>query len=330
MTNLPLFSIIIPVHNGEKYINDIIKDFANQGIDNNEYEVIFINNASTDKTDQIIKKNKNNNPFIKLITTKKLGVSNARNLGIDNAKGEYLWFVDCDDRIIKNSLLTFKNELLKDKTTCDLLTFNTRFCNENNAKEVIDSIPSFDISNLTLAENSFCNLTRHLFNRKRINDFNLRFNENMIMAEDTCFTVSFCTQIDFSTNHYLTIDSIHYIYVSHSNSTMATIYNKKFELATSYFEASKIFLELFKKYPNKILAGRLMWGIKNGLDICTYLSRGKRKIILEKYKENSLLPCKDLLTYYKNKEIYTPSSYYKLKIKNIFKRINNKIRFIFK
>lgn len=90
----PLVSVIIPVYNSEKYIEFTIKSVLNQIYEN--WEMILIDDCSTDNSVQIIKKFISKN--IKLIRLEQnYGVSVARNIGIDNAKGKYVAFLDADD-----------------------------------------------------------------------------------------------------------------------------------------------------------------------------------------------------------------------------------------
>jgi len=94
--SLPLISIIIPVFNGEKYIERCINSVKNQAYKN--IEIIIVNDGSTDGTKNILKKNND----LKIINQKNLGLAAARNVGVKNASGEYLAFVDADDYVDKN------------------------------------------------------------------------------------------------------------------------------------------------------------------------------------------------------------------------------------
>ena len=87
---MPKFSIIIPVHNVEKYLKKCLDSVMNQTYKN--YEVIVIDDGSTDDSKKIAKKYK-----VNLIETEFVGVSEARNMAIKKAKGDYLVFLDSDD-----------------------------------------------------------------------------------------------------------------------------------------------------------------------------------------------------------------------------------------
>lgn len=97
----PLVSIIIPNYNKEKYIEKCIKNVFNQTYDN--FELIIIDDASTDKSLEIIEKFKTNK--IKLIKLKQnKGIANARNIGINLSTGRMICFLDSDDYWDENKL----------------------------------------------------------------------------------------------------------------------------------------------------------------------------------------------------------------------------------
>lgn len=92
-----LISVIIPAYNAEKFIKYCIDSVLEQTYKN--FEIIVINDGSTDSTELIVKKYAEKFSNIKLISKKNEGVSKARNVGLDNAKGEFIFFIDSDDTI---------------------------------------------------------------------------------------------------------------------------------------------------------------------------------------------------------------------------------------
>ena len=118
-------SVIVPVYNGEKFIEECIKNVLNQTLE--EFELIIINDGSTDNTLDICKRNSEIDKKIRIINQENEGVSSARNKGIEQSNGEYICFVDCDDKIEDNYL----EEL-----------YNT--CEENNVKISCCTIESID------------------------------------------------------------------------------------------------------------------------------------------------------------------------------------------
>ncbi|UII76124.1 glycosyltransferase [Flagellimonas sp. HMM57] len=97
-------SIIIPAYNLERYIYNCLKSVLDQDLDVKEYEVLIINDGSTDKTGEIVREIISHNKHLLLFERKNQGVSSARNLGIEKAKGKYILFVDGDDWLEKNTL----------------------------------------------------------------------------------------------------------------------------------------------------------------------------------------------------------------------------------
>ena len=98
-----LVSIIMPAYNAEKYIEEAIQSVLKQTYTN--WELIIVNDCSTDKTEQIIKKYQEQDQRIRLCSlTKNQGVANARNTAIKNAVGRYLAFLDSDDIWLQEKL----------------------------------------------------------------------------------------------------------------------------------------------------------------------------------------------------------------------------------
>lgn len=93
----PLISVIVPVYNGEAYLKNCIESIEAQTY--GTLEVIIVNDGSTDGTADLCAGLAKKYPNLRYITTEDLGVSASRNNGIAQAKGEYLTFVDADDRI---------------------------------------------------------------------------------------------------------------------------------------------------------------------------------------------------------------------------------------
>lgn len=95
-------SIIIPVYNVEKYLRQCLDSVVNQNFD--KFEIIIVNDGSTDGSEKICKEYMQKYDNITYIKTENHGLSAARNTGLKKTKYEYVWFVDSDDYIDKNSL----------------------------------------------------------------------------------------------------------------------------------------------------------------------------------------------------------------------------------
>lgn len=112
-------SIIVPVYNASKYLKDSIEDILNQSYE--DFELICVNDGSTDNSLEVLSEYKTKDERVIVINQENKGGGSARNVGADFAKGEYLLFLDADDK--------FENCLIKkciekaDKEKCDVLIY---------------------------------------------------------------------------------------------------------------------------------------------------------------------------------------------------------------
>lgn len=183
-------SIIIPMYNSEKYIENCIESLLNQDIKKSNYEIIIINDGSIDKGESIIKKYQENNKNIKLISVKNGGISYARNIGIDNAIGEYLFFVDSDDYIAHNSIGEVINKAVENnlemiffdiKRTSSEVEYISEY-NNYKCENILDGIRYFTEKNVN-------NGPWHFFiKNKFIRENNIRFEEGRF-CEDGMFLI---------------------------------------------------------------------------------------------------------------------------------------------
>ena len=119
------YSFIVPVYNTKKYLKKCLDSILNQTYQN--YEIIVVNNGSTDESANILKEYEKNNNNIKVISQENQGLSEARNNGIQKATGDYFLLVDSDDYIEEN-LLEKLNEVIFDEP--DLIRFQAREVDE--------------------------------------------------------------------------------------------------------------------------------------------------------------------------------------------------------
>ena len=111
-----MISVIVPVYNVEKYLNKCIKSILNQSY--TEYEIILVDDGSTDSSGEICDKYSFNSK-VKVIHKENGGLSDARNVGIDLAKGDFITFVDSDDwvdsdylKILINTQILFNSDIV--------------------------------------------------------------------------------------------------------------------------------------------------------------------------------------------------------------------------
>ncbi|MBR5685929.1 MAG: glycosyltransferase [Muribaculaceae bacterium] len=128
-------SIIVPVYNVEKYIRPCIESIYHQSLEENCFEVILINDGTTDKSIEIIADIIQQHNNIIVINQANQGVSVARNNGIAVARGEYILMPDSDDLLIENSLSVLLKKALETKADiviADFLQMSNEEIDQNN------------------------------------------------------------------------------------------------------------------------------------------------------------------------------------------------------
>ncbi|MDD7887618.1 glycosyltransferase [Flavivirga sp. 57AJ16] len=116
-------SIIIPCYNAESHIIKCLKSIVNQGFATNDYEIIVIDDGSTDYTVKVIEDFNKAYKNVLLFKQPNQGQGVARNKGIDLAKGDYIYFIDADDYLAYNSLNTIFQHAVPNKL--DVIGFKT-------------------------------------------------------------------------------------------------------------------------------------------------------------------------------------------------------------
>jgi len=171
--NKPLFSIIIPLYNKEKYIKRAINSIFQQNVEN--FEVIIVNDGSTDNSLSVCKTFLDNR--IKIFNRKHEGVSCTRNYGIKKAKGKYIIFLDADDKWNNNFL---KEIIYLQKKYPKINIFATGFETIYSNKKEIRNLPykrnNFVIKNilkLIAKNNFFLHISSVVIDRKVFDDIGM-------------------------------------------------------------------------------------------------------------------------------------------------------------
>lgn len=120
MIKRPLVSIIVPCFNVEKYVEECIDSVILQDYEN--WECILINDGSRDNTFDIIKNIELKESRIRVFTQENLGLSATRNKGIENANGEFLFFLDSDDILSHDAISTLVSSFQNNDIICGIIT----------------------------------------------------------------------------------------------------------------------------------------------------------------------------------------------------------------
>lgn len=120
-------SIIIPVYNGAGYIENCLDSVYNQGLNHDTFEILAINDGSTDDSERIITSYSKKVDNIHLINKENGGVSTARNVGIEAACGDFVLFLDADDELVEGSLQSVYDYLCRNPDIDMLITNQLRY-----------------------------------------------------------------------------------------------------------------------------------------------------------------------------------------------------------
>lgn len=189
-------SFIIPCYNVERYVSSCIESLYLQGLSEDEFEVICVNDCSTDSTRDIILSLQTNHSNIKLVDQQENRRSGeARNRGLDLARGEFVWFVDSDDMLKPNVVKPMLEQM--HAGDLEMLFFNFDEIRENREETFIqrdDIYGNWPIQDgLSLLKGCFCyDLKRVslvwlcLFKRAFLMEKRIHFTSLMI-SEDSLF-----------------------------------------------------------------------------------------------------------------------------------------------
>lgn len=189
----PLISVIVPVYNGETYLANCIESIEKQSY--KPLEVIIVNDGSTDQTGEVCQALTEKYDNIRLISLPDLGVSAARNAGMKEAKGDYLTFVDADDRIRPPMLQMLYEMLVQTHSQVAGCTF-AKWQTQRGWELLEKSIPAEQneitlytgkeyLSQQLLKGNSRC--WSKLYSAEFIRRNHIQFREGLTIGEDMLF-----------------------------------------------------------------------------------------------------------------------------------------------
>lgn len=188
----PLISVIVPVYNGQDYLEDCIDSIEKQTYENTE--IIIINDGSTDDTASVCVRLREAYDNLHVITMEDGGVSAARNAGIDAANGVFVTFVDADDRLRSKTLRVLYDCIMRtgsDVAGCGFFSWRKEeeweaFLREKcRIGRPVEYTPSQFLREQLLRGNSRC--WSKLYRRSAIGE--LRFPQELSIGEDMLFLV---------------------------------------------------------------------------------------------------------------------------------------------
>lgn len=199
-----MISIIVPIYNSEKWLEQCINSVLKQK--NVEFELLLIDDGSTDKSGEICATLSHNDVRVRYFKKENGGVSQARNFGIEHAKGDWITFVDSDDYLEEDILS--KAEKLAINNSKFMIIWNASYIangkkiaspdlyGENIRKEEIAAAVIYESYGHVFLGYFFRAVWGKLFNRNIILKNNIRFDESLYLGEDAKFLLQYIHFID--------------------------------------------------------------------------------------------------------------------------------------
>ena len=234
-------SVIIPVYNKIKYLRTILEQVRCQNF--TDFECIIIDDGSFDGSEEVCDEFATIDSRFKVFHIQNGGVANARNLGLDNAKGEFITFIDADDEIHAEYLNNMYNKLLK--SSADMFIGSIcKFWDDKNYTEAIN-VPYVGLCS---SEKVFCTFVENQYKNgiygyccgKLIKSSiakRYKFDKNIRLAEDLDYYISMYSDI----KHIYFDDNMFYRYRQDANNSSMQLPDNKIDYYTQLKIQSKIY-----------------------------------------------------------------------------------------
>lgn len=207
----PLISVIVPVYNASKTLSRCVESILSQTF--TDFELILVNDGSRDNSGAICDKYASNDIRVSVLHQHNKGVSAARNIGIDNARGKYLAFIDSDDIINADYLEKFEVNI---NSNVDFVSQGANLIYDDSSRNhsiKFDATEETDLENLYNKSVVNCliyNPWGKLFRLEILNENNLRFDESISYGEDRIFVALYVTYCEiFKTIKYCGYNYMH-------------------------------------------------------------------------------------------------------------------------
>ena len=189
-----MISVITPVYNAEKTLKRCVDSILKQSYA--DWELLLVNDGSTDGSAEICRQYELVDSRIRVFNKVNGGASSARNMGLDNARGEWVAFCDADDWVDENWLEMFAAHLHDDGVQMVVQGFNDVGCNWHGADTGVDFCGVVKDGILHLAKCRVLGFMTKIIRRDIVEDYGLRFNTRLIFREDEDFLLRYMQHKD--------------------------------------------------------------------------------------------------------------------------------------
>lgn len=319
MQEFPLISVIIPVYNTEQYLSSCLKSILSQTFNN--FEVILINDGSTDQSgilcDEFVKQDSR----IKVFHQENAGVSAARNVGLKYAQGKWITFVDSDDELMPDGLEVMINMVQGGSENVDLVLAGYDTINHCSgiSKSTFNlplTLKQMDRDNaiklMYRSDFYLCFICSKLYKNSIIKQSKLLFDETIYYSEDRLFVIQYLCNCKRQINY--TTESV-YKYHLRSNSAMLSLVNTFNYKSITGFYATLLMYETLRNIGT--CKKNIFYAVEDVVNSYDYTLNRMREFsindkLLEKILRKKLI---DTLTY---------RNYYLFRIRQLMAFIKNK------
>ena len=262
-------SILMPVYNSQEYLKNTVQGVINQSY--KEWELILVDDGSKDNSKNICIELQKIDNRIRFVNKENTGVSDTRNIALDNAKGKYIAFIDSDDSVHKDYLKILLSSIEKSNGQLAVCGFKERKISTNGQIEELsrvfypkEVIATEDMKDLIMdfGNSGLLNpLWNKLYSRKIIEENNIRFKEEVETGEDFIFNLQYFRKIN---NICFSKGELYYYIRRNNNSITYQYIDNMYEKGLEIHNLLEDFLKDMNFYNSKnkyIIYGNNLMGV---------------------------------------------------------------------
>ena len=250
--NAPKVSVIIPIYNVEGYVSKCMESLLSQTF--SDFEILCIDDASADHSVRVIREFQQKDPRIRLLQQEHAGVSAARNLGIANARGRYIAFVDGDDWLASDALE--KLVTAAESKNADIVVSSAEVHFENPQPEdsrrnaslvraltVSEGVMEGDSWDIISQPGSWPFLWNKLIRRELITENAIAFSPTLALGEDGAFLV---TLFQYAGRVAFIPDALYHYRYQRKASATVNLFQSQYTRFSQHIQVARVLLETFK------------------------------------------------------------------------------------
>ena len=277
-------SVIVAIYNAEQYILDSINNICKQSLQ--EVEIVIVNDGSTDGSVEIIDKCAHKDSRISVYHEKHAGVAHARQVGLENAKGEYILFVDADDVVSPNMLEEMYN-VAKEQDADVVVSDFTELTNEGDTyrSQKPTTLNGLSILEDILNGKLYGALWNKLIRSEIIRETQAHFTETLTMREDLVFLSELLPHVD-------KVAYIPKAFYGYERRNVSSLTNNYLDESVDYYRQEVLWNHLILQ--NQYISESSRNKILQYYSLLAYITLKKRLFTKEEWNKNFLPYRKDM------------------------------------